>query len=347
MIKGITIKALCSSVPQNEIDNKLTGGVLFGEEIGKVIRSTGIEKRRLSQGDTSLDLCVKAANDIFENTNISRNSIGAVIFVTFNPDYCLPNNASICQSVLELPDDVLAYDINHACSGYPYGLYNAVLTAKATNKNVLLLDGDRQSTNVSNHDKSTTLLFSDAGSATIIGPTDSEYDEMTFKFYTDGSRHEALLIEDGGNRNPISNDSIVDVEQEDGSIRKKTDIIMDGFGVFSFAVKDVPREIKELVENSDIETEDVDYLVLHQANKFMMNHICKKVKIDLEKMPITVDKFGNSSSSTIPVVMASELKNDMTTRNLNILMSGFGAGLSIASCLLKLSELEYVNLIEV
>jgi len=345
-ISGIKIDGIYACLPNTEIDNRNAGEELFGKSIEDLIKSTGIEKRRIcSKGTTGLDLSIKAAKGLFMADDINPMEIGGVVYVTFTPDNLMPNNSTYVQSELKLPNNIPAFDINLACSGYPYGLWISAMMAKNLNKKVLLLDGDKQSHITSPHDKGTALLFSDAGSATMLSP-DNTGSQWQFAFETIGSKREVLYIEDGGAKNSLSNNSFLYKTYEDGNKRRNTDIKMDGLEVFKFVAQGVKKNLTELLNDADRKPEDFDYLILHQANLYMMKQLCKKLGFPLEKMPITADKYGNSSSSTIPVVMASELQKPIQEKGLKLLMSGFGAGLSIGSALIELKKDTTLGVVE-
>jgi 3-oxoacyl-[acyl-carrier-protein] synthase-3 len=338
-VENVQIDAVCGCVPANEIDNHEFGKKLFGEELENIILATGIEKRRICKNKetTALDLSVNAAEIIFNQGGINKKDIGGVVFVTFTPDNIMPCNAALCQHRLELSTGIPAFDVNLACSGYPYGLWVSSMMAKSLNRKILLLDGDKQSHIVSSQDESTALLFSDAGSASIISPSDKN-NKFYFSFMTDGSKREVLSIEDGGSKNWFSKESLNYITYENDNKRRKTDIYMDGFEVFKFVVQQVPKNIKTLLSTSGIEKDEIDFLVLHQANKYMVRQIAKALKIGIEKVPMTMDIYGNSSSATIPITLASGLKEREPKKKDKIIMSGFGAGLSIGSAILDVES---------
>jgi 3-oxoacyl-[acyl-carrier-protein] synthase-3 len=337
-ISGVKIDGIYACIPSREVDNRLEGEDLFGNSIEDLIKSTGIAKRRICPTNiTGLDLCLKAAKELFKVGNINPCDIGGIVYVTFTPDNMMPNNSTYVQSILNLPNDIPAFDINLACSGYPYGLWISSMMAKSLNKKILLLDGDKQSHITSPYDKATALLFSDAGSATIISPGDSQY-EWQFTFETNGSKREVLSIKDGGARNSLSNKSLLYNAYEDGSKRRNIDIKMDGLEVFKFVAQSVKTNLIEFLDAMAKKPENFDYLILHQANVYMMKQLCKKLGFGLEKMPVTADKYGNSSSSTIPVSIASELQEAIKGKELSLLISGFGAGLSVGSASIRLDK---------
>jgi len=331
----VAILGLSASVPPGEIDNREFVREMFGENSLNVVDSTGIAKRRVvGEGVTALDLCVDAARTLIERLAIEKSEIGGLIFVTATPDHLLPNNASQCQEILELPRKLAAFDVNLACSGYPYGLWLSGMMAKSFHKKVLLLDGQSHSQYVSPEDHATSLLFGDAGSATIIGESPKS-DPWYFLFETDGSKKGVLTIPEGGYRNRVSKNSLEYQILEDGGKRRGIDLYMNGLEVFAFASTSVPKLLAELLRETSTEPSDLDYLVLHQANLYMMKRIAKRLKIGMEKVPVSLDRFGNTSSTSIPLTIASELQNEVTGKSIRIAMEGFGAGLSTGAGIIQ------------
>ena len=332
-VPGVRVSGICACVPSREIDNATYCASLFGDDIDGAIKTTGAERRRVcTEGKTtSLDLCRTAAEALLSASATERASIGAIIFVTQTPDFLLPNNSTHIQTLLDIPASVAAFDVNLACSGYPYGLWVAGMCARSLGKKVLLLDGDTHSHFVSRFDKTTALLFGDAGTATLIEASDDEGAPWVFSFDTDGTHHEALKIPAGGYRNRVTRECMEYAERADGGRRREIDMRMDGMDVFSFVVRNVPDNITQVLAASSNAPGAVDYLVLHQANRFMIRQIAKKLGFPPEKVPVSIHKYGNSSSATIPVTLCSELHRTLEQEEKNYVLSGFGAGLSIAS----------------
>lgn len=344
-IRGVNIDGVAACVPDNTVDNLKFGEKLFGKDIKKAIKATGVKERRVCEKSesTSLDLCIRAAEELFKDGLFNKEDIGGVVFVTSTPEYVMPNNATLAQSKLGLPQNIPAYDINLACSGYPYGLWNAAMLVNATDKKILLLDGDKQSHFVSPYDRATSLLFSDGGSATILGKSSNPELKWCFSFETDGSRHDAIVIPHGGSKYWIQEDSLQYQEKEGGSKIRKSDITMDGIGVFEFAVRDVPKNLRKFIGEIGLETEKIDLLALHQANEFIVKQIAKSLKFELEKTPRTIGKYGNTSSSSIPIMICDQFKGEISKK---ILMSGFGAGLSIGSAYLEVENTKCLGVVE-
>ncbi len=344
-IDGVCLEAISACVPKNTIQNLPIAERLFGEKASKIVKSLGIPERRVckNKNTSSLDLCMVAAEELFKDNTIDKNDIGAIIFVTMSPEYLMPNNATLVQEKLSLSKNIPAYDINLACSGYPFGLWNASMIAKTTGKKVLLLDGEKQSHITSDTDRSTSLIFSDAGTATIVSPSNNTQ-KWIFNFRTDGSKHEAIVIKDGGSKNWLDENSLIKREVVEGSLLAPTHIQMDGMGVLAFVSATVPESIKELLNSNDISVDDVDNLLLHQANKFSIKQISKSLKIDLEKTPIVIHKYGNTSSASIPLNICDTFKGEF--ENKNILMSGFGAGLSVGNAYINTQNCRCLGVIE-
>ncbi len=328
-VSGIKIEAVYACVPDNVIDNTTACKPLFGDSVETVIKSTGINKRYVvSEGISSLDLCCGAAEKLFSQTDINREDIGAVICVTFTPEYLMPCNAIAAQDRLGINRDVAAFDIAIACSGYCYGLWISSIMAKSLNKKILLLNGDVQSVYTSPEDKSTVPVMADAGTATVIAPCNNDDDEWLFTFYSDGSRRESLYIPAGGSKNRISDKAIRYNILKDGSKIRDIDIHMDGFEIFKFVAQDVSKLIDTFLFENGIDKDEIDVFVPHQANIYMIQQLTRKLKIDKEKMWKAGDEYGNSSSSSVPVTIASQKNKYFNSGKKNMLLSGFGGGLS-------------------
>jgi 3-oxoacyl-[acyl-carrier-protein] synthase-3 len=336
-LNGVRIEGLTACVPAHCEDNLESGKAIFSEaELKNVVKATGIRYRRVCKDEntTALDLSIRAAEDIFKNTEIKKEDIGAVVFVTFTPDNQMPNNATLVQHRMKLDHFIPAFDINLACSGYVYGLWVSAMMAKNLNKRVLLLDGEKQSYVTSNRDKATSLLMGDAGSATIVAPGETASD-WNFSFETYGEDRGALNIPAGGARNPVKVEDLEYVEREDGSFRRNVDIQMNGMDVFKFVIQKVSANIKNMLKDTATDESELDFLALHQANEYMLKQIAKRNKIPFEKVPVSINKYGNSSSPTVPVTICSERNEAIQTGKKRILLSGFGGGLSIGTAIVE------------
>lgn len=330
---GVGIKAISSCVPQEIVYNKDLGYLIPQEEIEKTINNIGIEQRRIAAPDvTASDLSFKAAKQLFADNSIEPESIDVLLFMSQTADYRIPATSCLLQHRLGLSRDTLCFDISLGCSGYLFALSAAFAYASMEGINrVLLLDGETFSKIVNRRDKVDWPLYGDAGTATLIEKGD--YGDATFILNTDGSGEDTLKIF-AGMRNPVTADSCVEREREDGNIRTDLEVFMDGMDVFNFAISKVPKSVKQLLKETERTVEDLDFLVFHQANRFMMEFFVKKLKMDPSRVPFSISKYGNTSSASVPLTIASELCGKLDGDK-KLILSAFGAGLSWGSALLQ------------
>ena len=336
-VKGVRVEAIAACVPENKVDNLEFAKAHFEEDMTSNIKALGVFERHVAvkEETTAMDFCVAAAERIFAEGGVKKDEIGAVIFVTLTPDCLMPNNSTYAQYLLGLDKDVATLDINHACPGYLFGLWNAALIAKNMQKKVLLLDGDINSKYVSPWDKSTALLFGDAGTATVISPDDNAPD-WHFTFMSDGSNREAIMVR-LGMRYPIKEEYLQYKTWEDGGKRRFIDMEMNGRAVFDYVVDVVPEIANAFMEELETCAEEYEKLVLHQANHFMLKKLAKAIGFDHKtQMPICMNKYGNTSSVSIPLTIASELSEPTD----HIFMIGMGAGLASGIADLSLKKMK-------
>lgn len=341
---GVGIKALSACVPPRIVYNKDLGYLIPEEEIEKTINNIGIEQRRIADDDvTASDLCFKAAQQLMADNEIDPASIDVLLFMSQTPDYRIPATSCLLQERLGLSKETLCFDISLGCSGYLFALSTAFAYASMQGVNrVLLLDGETFSKIVNRRDKVDWPLYGDAGTATLVEKGD--FGDSTFILNTDGSGKDVLKVH-AGMRNPITPDSCVEREREDGNIRTDLEVFMDGMDVFNFAISKVPRSIKSLLQVSENSVEDVDYLVFHQANRFMMDFFVKKLKINPDKVPYCIHKYGNTSSASVPLTISSELVGALDG-NKTVVLSAFGAGLSWGAALLQMHDCKVSPVVE-
>lgn len=346
-IQGVNIAGIVACIPENRQNNETDCADLFGNEVETLIKATGIKGKCIAEpGTTSLDLGICAAKELLTKTQTSPEEIGAVICVTFTPEYLMPADAPAAQARLGIPNECLAFDINMACSGYGYGLYIAGTVAKALKKKVLLLDGDIQTAFVSNRDKSTMPVMADAGTATLLEPSETE-PKWNFSFYTDGSQREALFIKAGGSKNPIQKEDLeYSVYEKDGSCRRNADIYMNGFELLKFVTTTAAKYIAEFMDKQNINPETLDIFVPHQANIYMAGMVAKKLKISPEKVWKSGDIYGNPASASIPLTIAANAQQYFESHEgSHTLFSGFGGGLSISVAEIALNRNGYYTVL--
>ena len=325
---NVKIKGIAAAVPKGVIDNIQDHPFVDYEEKQKMVKLTGMRQyRKAPVGVCSSDLCVRAAVELLKEVDIRAKDIDAILFVTQTPDYRLPSTACIIQHELGCPQTTLAFDINLGCSGYVYGLYTACSFIQGGRlQNVLLLCGDTQTKFAYERDKNVCFIMGDAGSASLIS-WEEEAASINFSLMTDGSRFDKLIVPYGGYRNPSTDESREVKSQTDGGIRSQEHIFMEGMEIFNFAATDVVATIREFMLDNDISESDVDYLILHQANKFMTDKVAKKLKLSQTKVLYSLEYYGNTSSASIPLTISQHMFRNKHIRK-QCIISGFGVGLS-------------------
>lgn len=341
----IGISAISACVPSKVLRSEDLDYFLSEEDIKKVVQNIGIKERRIADEDVcSSDLCFQAAQRLIKENDIPLDTIDVLIFVSQTSDYIQPATAPHLQHRLGLSKDTIAFDVNLACSGYVYGLSTAFAYANIPNiRRVLLLVGETMSKIVSSYDKVSTPLFGDAGTATLIEK--GNYGDSLFSLHSDGSGLDVMMVPFGGFRFPSSVDSLQEVVDGEGNRRTAEQFRMDGMAVFNFGMREEPRDIKLLLQEAGVDLDNLDLLIYHQANKFMTDFFTRWLKFDKTKTPYSIQKFGNTSSASIPLTIVTELANGYSKRSRTVL-SGFGAGLSWGSVLLDLSKCKISQLIE-
>lgn len=346
-IKKVRIAGISAAVPKNVKEVKDLSFFAAGEA-EKVIALTHIERTRIvSKGTVCSDLCYVAAEKLITELGWNRKDIDGLIYVSLSRDYITPPTAAVLQDRLGLSQECFAIDVPLACSGYVYGLSVAGSLISANGlKKVLLLVGETTSLLQSDQDKVLWPLHGDAGTATAL-VYGEHAEEMKFNLRTDGSRGQTIINTDGGVRNPVTEDSLVYREYEPGVVRNRLQSAMDGLGVFGFSVKEPPVSIKDLCSHYGIDINSVDYLILHQANKYMDDKIARKLNVPREKVPYSLMQYGNTSSGTIPVTIVVCLNELVQRKMISAIVCGFGSGLSWGSALLTLDHIVCPSLIEV
>ncbi len=308
----------------------------FGEQtVKKLIDSTGVnEHYQVGLKQTASDLAYVAAKRLLEEKNIEPQSIGVLVYVGAHVDYITPATAFVLQGRLGLSHDCIAFDMNISCSAFIYGLYTVSALLEASNtKKALVLIGDTTTKTVSPEDTS-GILFGDAGSAVLVEKTDYPNDRIVIGLKSDGSRYKSIIIPNGASRNPEMSD--VREVCEDGIPRLKTELHMSGMDVFNFTMTDVPLLFKEFMNYYDVNIEEVDALVMHQPNLFIMKHLAKKLKVSMDKVPVSLDRYGNTSGNSIPVTLCDAYGNKKGETK-SLMLSGFGVGLSWGIATLELN----------
>lgn len=326
------IKNISYYLPEKILSNELIHEEFPEWDIHKISSKTGIKFRHISAVDEfTSDMAFEAASKLFSEHNIDKSKIDFLLLCTQSPDYFLPTTACILQDKLGLKTTVGALDFNLGCSGYVYGLSLAKgLIAGGMAKNVLLITSETYSKFIHPKDKSNKTIFGDAAAATLISSDDGFFEIGDFIFGTDGSGAGNLIVKNGGIRNKVQDN--VDVIDEYGNVRNDNNLYMNGSEIFNFTSESVPNLTKEILDKTSLTIETVDLFIFHQANKYMLNHLRKKIGIPDDKFFIAMEHCGNTVSSTIPIAMSEALTTNRFESCKNIILSGFGVGYSWATC---------------
>lgn len=344
---NVVVRGVSACVPKNVEDTR-TYPMIPDSERDKLVASTGILQKRVApEGMTSSDLCFESAKILLERLGWAAEEVEALIFVSQTPDYILPATSCILQDRLGLSEDCLAFDISLGCSGWVYGM-NAVssIISNGSIKKALLLCGDLATRTNSPRDPSEYPLFGDAGTCTAVEYSEGAYGTR-IHLGTDGSGYQAIIIPDGGYRNPFTADSLEYHDLGGGRFSTGLHARMDGMSVFSFAISKAPKSVKSLCERFDIDLDGIDALYLHQANLLIDEKIRKKLKLPEEKVPYSMDEFANSSCATIPVTMVTRRKDALSKGRMKNIGCAFGVGLSWGSVYFETDRITVPALIEI
>lgn len=343
---NVRIVGVSACVPK-EIESNRESSLIPENEREKLINTTGIEEKRVvPDGVCSSDLCFHAAEKLIDELNWSRSEIDALIFVSQTHDYILPATSCILQHRLGLSKECLAFDVNLGCSGWVYGINCiASILNSGSIKKALLLCGDLASRTQSSLDKTSYPLFGDAGTCTAL--IHDVCDGIRIHLATDGEGYDAIIIPDGGYRNPTNPNSLIYQDLGQGKVLTRLHTNLDGLSVFSFAISQAPKSVKKLCSNYDIDQNQVDFYFFHQANMQLNETIRKKLKLPEYKVPYSLQKFANSSCATIPITMVTQCRDRLQNTKLKNIACAFGVGLSWGSVYFETDHIVVPKLIEI
>lgn len=345
-IENVRIKGMSACVPSN-IEENSEYPYFDPNEIDKIIPTIGVERRRIARpGETCGDYAYKAAEKLIAELGWEKESIGLLIYASAARDYIFPDTACIIQGKLGLPISTMAFDMTLGCTGWVYGMSVALsILQKGAVKRAILINGNMGSAENAFEDKTTWPLFSDAGSATAL-----EYDETAPAIYcelgTIGANYSDVMIPDGGRRNPVTADSLVLREYGTNIKRTRLHQEMKGMEVFSFGLTVSPKSIDAVLEFAGKSLDDVDMVVFHQANFYLIKKIMRKAKLDPEKVPIAMKNFGNIGACCIPFTMVTERAEQLRHGKYRVVGNAFGVGMSWGSLYFETENLVIPELIE-
>lgn len=349
VIRDVAVRGIVCAVPGEPIPVEHFGASFEPQEVEKIKAIVGLKQVfRVRDGQTAGDLCVEAAQRLLDELGWTRDSVGGVLMVTQSPDYFCPATACVAHSKLGLNASCFAYDVNLGCSGYVYGMWMAAQAiASGTAGRILLLAGDTSSRTLSPEDKSVAMLFGDAGTATAL-ELDPGASPLSFVLGTDGSGYQNLMVPAGAYRMRATPEAYVRTKGVDGNVRSPMDLYMDGLSIFNFTLQRVAPLVRETLELQGWDAADVDAFVFHQANTFMLKALAKKLKIPEDRVPINIGTYGNTSMSSIPLLLTDKLSEQICgSQPQNLVLAGFGIGYSWAAVAASLSGLKVAKVLKV
>ena len=345
---GVGITALSAAVPKTVINNYEYTEYFDAEQVKQIVDKVEIYNRRFADDNTcSSDLCFAAAERLLSDNQVDRSEIDLLIFISQTPDYRMPATSVLLQERLGLSHSTIAFDINLGCSAFIYGLCVVFSMLQNTSiRKALILDGETRSKVYSPKDRRTAFLFGDGGVAALVEKND-KFGQSWFSLNSDGSRENLIKINGGGYRMPSSVETVKEkVVDEYGNIRSEEQGYMNGSDVFNFVISEIPKDIKNLFYYSGCTLSECNFYVFHQANNFINKYLIKKLKLDTSKIPSTVEKYGNTSSVSVPLTIVDQLKDKMDGDK-TVMLSAFGVGMTWATAIIPFHNVKISSIVEV
>ena len=340
LINNVTIQSIATFLPTNIMEmNSLKDS--FGEKNVKMImNATGVNRVHVANEDqTASDMCFNAAKYLIDKEKISKDDIDGLVFVSQTADYRAPVSSIILQDRLGLSKELVCFDIPYGCSGYIYGIFQAAsLIGSGACEKVLVLAGDTTTQLINSKDRAQKMVFGDCGSATMVC---KGIGQLGFHIGSDGSEYDKVIIPAGGYRNRSSELTRKEYEDLDGNIRTQENLYMDGTSVFNFIIKRGQQSIKTILQYMNWEKDNVNLFAMHQATRFTLSFLRKRLKIDKDKLPINIANYGNTGPTTIPLLLTDLFNSDEKNDNMKfdkVIMCAYGIGLSWGSIACNLSE---------
>jgi 3-oxoacyl-[acyl-carrier-protein] synthase-3 len=326
------IQRIASFLPDTILSNDELAALYPGWTAEKIYEKTGIRERRIAAaGVCASDLACQAAERLLAD---GPRVADYLLFCTQSPDFLLPTTACLLQHRLRLPTSCAALDFNLGCSGYIYGLSLAdALLRAGSAQSVLLLTGDTYSRLIHPLDKSTRTIFGDAGTATLLH-TGARARLHSFVLGSDGAGEKQLIVQTGGARHPGASALAPELD-DSGNLRDANCLYMNGPEIFNFTLRAVPKLVNAVLERATLRLADLDLVVFHQANAFMLEHLRRKLGIAPERFVVDLEHCGNTVSSTIPLALERLAASGRLQPGMKVLLAGFGVGYSWGGCILE------------
>lgn len=345
-IKNIAIKGVSAAVPDNKVST-YDFDFFTKDEADIFIKTVGIENRYMANDETcASDLCFYAAEKLIADLGWNKDEIEILIFESVTADYRTPPTSCILQERLGLSETCFTLDMPMGCCGTMYSLTTAAsLMSSGSVRKAILLTGDTITRMSSPKDKSRVPLFGDSGTAIALEYNENASD-IIVDFFTLGKSYDALITPHSGFRHQVTPKSFEYKDFGNGIARAPIHSVINGMDVFAFAISKPPKGIFEMLNYCKLDKDkDIDYFLIHQANKMIVDRIVKKTKLDKEKVPMNLKDFANCGGASIPLLMVTNLQQELQERSLSLLLSSFGLGLTWGTMILKTNPMVISDLI--
>lgn len=324
-------------LPRKKLTNDDLGTQFPSWNMKTLEKKTGVFCRHIADEDeTALDLSVAACKKFFADTQMEPNQVGAILYCTQSADYIMPPNALLLHRHFDFRNDIPAFDINLACSGYIYALALAKsMVVSGMASNVLVVTADTYSKYINPRDRSTRTLFGDGAAVTLVEPCADDQGMLAQALGSEGKFYKKLYIPAGGMRNPKCGSTAFEDVDSVGNVKNDEQIHMDGMGIWNFIRTKIPEHIETFMNDSNVSLDDLDLCVFHQASKLTIDSLVKILKVNPDKVFMNLENIGNTVSSSIPIAIADARNAHKIKEGSLVLISGFGVGLSYGSILIR------------
>lgn len=331
---GCFINKIAVHLPENILTNEELSSMFPEWNSNNIFEKIGIRQRHfVSENETALNLAIGASEKVLKG--FDRNLIDFVILCTQSPDYYLPTSACIIQDKLGLRTNIGAFDFNLGCSGFIYGLAIAKgLIEIDLAKNILLIFSETYTKHIHPKDKVNRSIFGDGAAASIISCCENEQ-ILKFELGTDGKGMNNLIVPNGGLRNK-SNPSEQDFQDEGNNTRNNNCLYMNGPEIFNFTIEKIPSLVSKTLEKNNLTLDTIDYVIFHQANKYMLDYLRKKIRISQDKFYQNMENSGNTVSATIPIALKDAIEKGLIKKGNKVLLAGFGVGYSWGATVIEI-----------
>ncbi len=344
-IKNVRMTGVAMAVPENVVHTS-DYDFFTEEEAATFVQNVGIESRHIApEGMCASDMCFEAAERLLSDLKWEKEDVDVLLFESVTADYKTPPTSCVLQDRLGLKNSTFTMDIPMGCCGFMYAMNVAAnLLSGGSVKRALLLVGDTASKMGSERDKSRVPLFGDCGAAIAL-----EYDEdakpIIIDFNTDGSGFEALITPHGGSRHPITEESFIYEDFGNGVERAPIHALINGMNVLAFAISKPAKTVAKMMEEYDLAP---DYVLIHQANKMIVDRLMKKLKLEKDKVPMNLSYMGNTGGASLVSLMVTEIREQLRGGgSKKMLMSSFGLGLTWGTMYMEVENLCVSELIEI